>query len=97
MGYALTNSFGALNFIDPVCMVTPPGETNRLFVVERGGDIAVITNLAAPERTVFLNISNKVTYVGEGGLLSLVFHPGYATNGYFYVWYYGPDSTSLGT
>ncbi len=97
MGYALTNSFGALNFIDPVCMVTPPGETNRLFVVERGGDIAVITNLAAPERTVFLNISNKVTYVGEGGLLSLVFHPGYATNGYFYVWYYGPDSTSQGT
>ncbi len=96
-GYTLTNAFGALNFFDPVCIASPPGETNRLFVVEHFGNIAVITNLAAPNRTVFLSISNKVTYADEGGLLGLVFHPGFASNGLFYVWYYGPDTTSAGS
>jgi glucose/arabinose dehydrogenase len=46
---------------------------------------------------VFLNIASKVSYSDEGGLLGLVFHPGFATNGYFYVFYYGPDSTSAGS
>src|ERR1700722_17715663 len=40
-GYSVTNAFGTLNFADPVCITSPPGETNRLFVVERGGTIAV--------------------------------------------------------
>jgi glucose/arabinose dehydrogenase len=92
-GYALTNAFGGLVFLDPVAIVTPPGNTNRIFVVERGGTIAVITNLATPDRTVFLDISDKIIYAGEGGLLSLVFHPNYASNGLFYVWYYGLDTT----
>jgi len=97
-GYTVTNAFGALNFFDPVCIASPPGETNRLFVVERGGTIAVITNLAAPTRSVFLNISSKVTAnLEECGLLSMVFHPGYATNGNFFVWYYGPDTTTAGS
>jgi uncharacterized repeat protein (TIGR03806 family) len=96
-GYTLTNAFG-MNFLDAVEIVTPPGETNRVFVVERGGNIVVITNLAAPTRTIFLNATSKVTYDNnEGGLLSLAFHPNYASNGYFYVWYYGPDSTTAGT
>src|SRR6185503_14306619 len=53
--YALTNAFGDLTFTNPVVITTPPGETNRIFVVEQGGQIAVITNLAAPTRTVFLD------------------------------------------
>ena len=97
-GYSVTNAFGALNFFDPVCIANPPGETNRLFVVERGGTIAVITNLASPDRSVFLDISNEVTHgLEECGLLCLTFHPGYATNGYFYVWYTGTDTTSNNT
>ena len=87
-GYSVTNAFGTLAFNDPVCLATPPGQTNCLFVVERSGTIAVITNLAAPTRTVFLNIASEVTNViEECGLLCMTFHPGYATNGYFYVWY----------
>ncbi len=94
-GYSVTNAFGPLNFVDPVCLASPPGETNRLFVVERGGTISVITNLAAPTRTVFLNISTKVIYpADEEGLLAMTFHPGYATNGYFYVWYTGPATNN---
>lgn len=89
-GYSLTNAFGSLTFANPVVITSPPGETNRLFIVEQGGRIAVITNLAAPTRTVFLDISSRIlggTPTDERGLLGLAFHPGYATNGYFFVFY----------
>lgn len=88
-GYTIVNAFNTA-FTDPVAIVTPPGETNRIFVVEQDGIISVITNLAAPNRTVFLNISARV--VGgvpsdEQGLLGLDFHPGYATNRQFFIFY----------
>jgi len=60
--------------------------SNRLFVVETGGQIKVIENnvhLATP----FLNITSLVTSGGEQGFLGLAFHPDYASNGYFYVYY----------
>jgi glucose/arabinose dehydrogenase len=97
-GYGLTvltnNSGGTINFNNICGFASAPGETNRLFVIERGGRIAVITNLIAPDRNVFLDISGKVDTASEGGLLGLAFHPGYATNGYFYVFYRGGDDTS---
>ncbi len=87
-GYNTTNAFGNLTFSRPVGLVTPPGETNRVFILEQAGRISVITNLAAPNRTVFLDITDRVLYdSSEEGLLALAFHPGYATNRYFYVWY----------
>lgn len=97
-GFVPTNAFPGLAFNNPVCIASPPGETNRLFVLEKHGRIIVITNLANPTRTVFMDISSRVTVVnssetldvgGEDGLLGLAFHPGYATNGYFYVFYTG--------
>ncbi len=39
------------------------------------------------ESTVFLNISTRVLFGGEQGLLGLAFHPNYASNGYFYIDY----------
>ena len=50
-GYATSNAFGSLTFTNPVAIVSPPGETNRLFVVEQDGWIAVVTNLANPTRS----------------------------------------------
>lgn len=94
-GFATTPAFGNLTFTNPLAIAVPPGETNRLFVVEQDGMVAVITNLAAPTRTVFLNITAQVaggTPTDERGLLGLAFHPGYATNGYFFVYY---SSTSI--
>src|SRR5690606_4549069 len=77
-----------------------PGETNRLFILEKRGRIVVITNLAAPTRSIFLDMTSIVSSsdsVGdERGLLGLAFHPGYATNGYFYVFYTGNANTSGG-
>ncbi len=97
-GYTYTNAFPGLNFANPVAIATPPGETNRLFILEKIGNIVVITNLAAPTRSIFLNMVNRVTTTtsvsDERGLLGLAFHPGYATNGYFYVYYTGTTNTS---
>lgn len=58
---------------------------DRLFVVERGGVIKIIH----PNGTVttFLNISSRVRTDGERGLLSMAFHPNYASNRFFYVFY----------
>jgi glucose/arabinose dehydrogenase len=58
---------------------------DRLFVVERGGTIKIIHSNDTV--TTFLDISEKVRTDGERGLLSLAFHPDYATNRLFYVVY----------
>jgi glucose/arabinose dehydrogenase len=70
----------------PVFVTSPPGDTLRLFVVEQGGRVRVIrrdTLLATP----FLDLSGKIASGGERGLLSIAFHPLYATNGRFYVYF----------
>ena len=59
--------------------------SNRLFIVEQPGRIIVITNLASPTRTVFMDISSRVLFGGEQGLLGLAFHPGHSTNRSFFV------------
>ncbi|MBX3745817.1 MAG: PQQ-dependent sugar dehydrogenase [Verrucomicrobiae bacterium] len=89
-GYTVEPAFGTVRFTDPVGMATPPGETGRVFVVEQRGRIGVITNLAEPTRTVFLDIAARVAGgvpADERGLLGLAFHPGYADNGAFFVYY----------
>jgi glucose/arabinose dehydrogenase len=89
-GYALSNAFGdTLTFTAPVAIVSPPGDSNRIFIVEQSGRIAVVTNLASPNRTVFMDLTSRVRFSGEQGLLGLAFHPGYLTNRYFYVFYTG--------
>ncbi len=54
---------------------------SRLFVIEKGGLIKIVGG------GVFLNLTAKVSTTGERGLLSLAFHPNYASNGLFYVMY----------
>jgi glucose/arabinose dehydrogenase len=69
----------------PVHLTAPAGD-GRLFVVEQRGVIRVARSdqlLSAP----FLDIRTKVRSGGEQGLLSLAFHPSYASNGFFYVNY----------
>jgi glucose/arabinose dehydrogenase len=69
----------------PVYLTAPAGDA-RLFVVEQPGRIRIVKNgqlLAAP----FLDISARVSYGGERGLLSMAFDPQYAANGFFYVYY----------
>src|SRR3984885_4490342 len=60
-GYTPTNAFPGLVFSNPVCITSPPGETNRLFIVEKHGRVIAITNLLAPTRTIFMDISSRVS------------------------------------
>ena len=70
----------------PAMLATSPPGDPRLFVVEQSGLIRVfIDEDLQPE--AFLDISNDIVAGGEQGLLGLAFHPQYATNGQFYVFY----------
>ena len=86
-GYLATNALGTMTFTAPLAIVSAPGETNRLFIIEQPGRIIVITNLASPTRTVFMDLTSRVHYGGEEGMLGLALHPGYLTNRYFFVDY----------
>ena len=76
----------ASGFSDPVYVAEAPGEPNNLYVVERAGRIRVLTGGRVSH--TFLDIRRLVgsSYV-EQGLLSVAFHPDYARNHRFYVYY----------
>lgn len=70
----------------PIFVGAPPGDLERLFIVEREGTIKILDVVTGEVLTEnFLDISSSVTTNGEGGLLGLAFDPDFATNGYFYV------------
>jgi glucose/arabinose dehydrogenase len=86
--YSVNPAFPTLIFSQPVGIVPSSDGTNRLFVIEQAGVIHVFENSpTVAESTVFLNISTKVLFGGEQGLLGLAFHPNYELNGYFYINY----------
>jgi glucose/arabinose dehydrogenase len=60
---------------------------DRLFIVQKGGHIRILNGDGTIRPTPFLNLTGQVSTGSEQGLLGLAFHPGYATNGYFYVNY----------
>ncbi len=72
----------------PINIEYPGDGTDRLFVVERAGQIYVFANNPnVSTRTQFLDISVGLELDGECGLLGLAFHPNYESNRFFYVCY----------
>jgi glucose/arabinose dehydrogenase len=61
----------------------------RIFLTIRDGRIVIFQN-GAVQATPFLDIRSLVGTQGEGGLLSVAFHPRFAENGFFYVNYTDP-------
>jgi glucose/arabinose dehydrogenase len=82
----LTLTSVASGFASPLALVQPNDSTNRLVVVEQRGTIRIIQNGALLAGN-FLDISSKVTTAGEQGLLGLAFHPQFAANRRFYIYY----------
>jgi glucose/arabinose dehydrogenase len=78
------------SFAAPVYVTAPPGDRDRLFVVEQGGRVIVVRGGRRVDRP-FLDISDRISSGGERGLLSLAFAPDYAQSGLFYVYYTAPD------
>ena len=70
----------------PVAVVNANDGTNRLFIVQQLGTIRIYSN-GALLSTPFLNMIDSLSVGGERGLLSLVFHPDFRNNRYFFVYY----------
>jgi glucose/arabinose dehydrogenase len=74
------------DFNQPVEIKSAPGYPKLMFVVEQSGVVKIINNGKKVARP-FLNISSKVNYGGERGLLSIAFPADYLKSGKFYVYY----------
>ena len=90
--YQLASAYSGFN--QPLCLATPPGETNRLFVCEKGGLLKVLTSLTNTSAATFLDLpalltsrSEALSTSGEQGLLGLAFHPNFPGSNYFYIYY----------
>jgi len=84
-GGGLTTMLVADGLTAPLHVSTPPGDV-RIFVVEQPGTVRIIDNDRILDRP-FLDISDRLRFGGERGLLGLAFHPNYSRNGYFFVNY----------
>ncbi len=75
----------AQGFTQPIYIAQPTGSSD-LYVVEKQGKIRILRNGSALA-TPFLTIGDIQipSQDAEGGLLSMAFHPSYATNGRFYT------------
>src|SRR6185437_856811 len=72
----------ASNLNSPVFLTAPPGDTNRLFVLEQGGAIKVLDRETGTMLSTFLTLTG-IASGGEQGLLGLAFDPSYTANGRF--------------
>ena len=70
----------------PIFATSAKDGTNRMFVVEQQGIIRVVQP-GSTSPTVFMDITARVLDGGERGLLGLAFHPQFAINGRFFVYY----------
>ena len=96
--YRTEAAFPGITFNQPLGFATPPNETDRLFVLEKPGRIQVITDLGStPAKQLFLDLTDRVVAGGEGGVLGLAFHPIFANNRFFYVFYTTNTTTGAGT
>jgi uncharacterized repeat protein (TIGR03806 family) len=89
-GVTTQRVFPNLSFSQPLGLFQAPGDTTRIFILERPGRIRVFPNSQAAtsgQVTTFLDITAKVDTQGEGGFLGMAFHPQWATKKEVYVSY----------
>lgn len=82
----ITTQFVVGGLSSPV-LVTHAGDgSGRIFIVEQPGVIQIYDGVSV-NGTPFLDITGRVDFNGERGLLSMAFPPNYSTSGHFYVFY----------
>ncbi len=82
----LTAARIATGLSQPLFVTTPPGDYNRIFIVQKTGQVQILNlSTGVLNATPFLDISARISTVSEQGLLGLAFDPLYASNGKFYI------------
>lgn len=72
------------SFDQPLYVMQPPGDSSRLFVVEKTGRIKIVRG-GKTVRQPFLSLRGRVSQKTEQGLLSLAFAPDYVRSRRFYI------------
>jgi glucose/arabinose dehydrogenase len=70
----------------PLYATFAPGEPGRLYIVLRPGTVRVLER-GRLRPGFFLDLRRRVQTFGEMGLLSIAFHPSYASNGLVYAFF----------
>lgn len=81
--------------VDAVHVTSAPGDRARLYVVEKAGRV-VLFRRGVRQATPFLDLTSHVVTNVEQGLLSIAFHPQFAANGRFFVYYNSPGGGAEG-
>ena len=74
---------------EPILVLSPPGDTDRLFFVSQNGEIRVKQRGTPPgTHSLYLDVSGLITNLGnEQGLLGMAFDPDFQNNRRFYLSY----------
>jgi glucose/arabinose dehydrogenase len=79
----------------PTFATAPPGDQDRLLVVQKTGKIILVLD-GVVQPTPFLDATSWITTAGaEQGLLSMAFPPDYATSGRFYIDYTAANTGAM--
>jgi glucose/arabinose dehydrogenase len=84
----------AEGFTAPLALTSPPGDSRR-FVADQIGLVHIIAEDGTVHERPFLDIRDRLVRFrpqgfDERGLLGMAFHPNYARNGRFFVYYSAP-------
>ena len=96
-GVSLQEAWPNVKFDKPICVAHPKDGSDRLFVAQRGGKIAVIAKWRGgaqpvPQPRTFLDMTSLIdpdVVEIQGGLLSIAFDPNYRQTRRFFVFYGG--------
>lgn len=86
----LTRTFENQKLKLPVALAIPPDDSDRLFLVQQFGKITILPeDRSSSESRTFLDLTDRplIKQQFEEGLLGLAFHPDYAKNRKFYIYY----------
>jgi len=71
----------------PTFAAHPPGDADRLFIVEQNKGKIVLFKFSTGQVTDVLTVTDVLASGNEQGLLGMAFHPDFANNGLFFVDY----------
>jgi glucose/arabinose dehydrogenase len=81
----------ARGFTNPTACAAPRDGSGRLFVTEQTGTVRIVDSNGDVLKEPFIDVSGRMVKPSfaydESGLLGIVFHPDYAANGRFFLFY----------